>query len=208
MTMITTMTDHTDDGQPLAREGGDGSLSSGDTIKDENTEQYNWRNRGDKRTTFYASDADKHGFNEELFDRLWRYHVELDVIRGEDNVFEGSDNRGERDKRRLVENFSQQLEISESIQESAVAIALDADGRRFNKVGGLEAICLGSIVLAQNRWWEGKYREQALSGDADLEQILSYRIQNWEDSDGNKILPDICEQLDVNLSKTLKLLKQ
>ncbi len=60
--MITTMTDHTDDGQPLAREGGDGSLSSGDTIKDENTEQYNWRNRGDKRTTFYASDADKHGF--------------------------------------------------------------------------------------------------------------------------------------------------
>jgi hypothetical protein len=197
----------TKDGQPVAQKQGDGSLPSGEVIKDESINTKLATCELTAATNFYAEDADTRE-KELKFDRFWKYNNDIEVVRTSSQVFEGQDTRQERDKRCVIDSFNSELEVSDGIKEQAIAIALSADGRRFNKVGGLEALCLGAIVLAQNRWWQDQYEAVLKDDDAVLQEIMSTRIQEWTDSEGEQVVSQLANEYDIDLSQTLKLLKQ
>jgi hypothetical protein len=197
------MTNYTDDGQPIEQGQGDGSLGGTESEKDKNIETPTAKSEESAETTFHAKEAD----NTEKFDRFWKYNNDIAVVRTSSQVFEGQDTRQERDKRYVIDSLNSELEVSDTIKEQAIAIALSADGRRFNKVGGLEALCLGAIVLAQNRWWHDQYQDAIQYDNADFEKIRSNRIQEWTDSDGNKIVSQLADKFSVDLTQTLKFLK-
>lgn len=198
------MTNYTDNGQPIEQGQGDGSLSGTESEKDKNIETPTAKSEESAKTTFHAKEAD----DTEKFDRFWKYNNDIEVVRTSLQVFEGQDTRQERDKRHLIECLNSVLGVSDEIKERAITIALSADGRRFNKVGGLEALCLGSIVLAQNRWWQDQYEAVLKDDDAVLQEIMSTRIQEWTDSEGEQVVSQLANEYDIDLSQTLKLLKQ
>jgi hypothetical protein len=197
------MTNFTDDGQPIAYRQGDGSLGRNESGKDVDPETDTANSEETAATTFHAKEAE----DTEKFDRLWKYNNDIEVVRSKSAVFDGKDNRQERDKRYLIESFNSQLEVTDEIKEQAISVALSADGRRFNRFGGLEALCLGSLVLAQNRWLEDQCQDSLDDNNADFEEIWSHRIQEWTDSDGGEIVSQLTDEHDIDLSQTLKLLK-
>jgi transcription initiation factor TFIIIB Brf1 subunit/transcription initiation factor TFIIB len=91
------------------------------------------------RTSLEPSDADR------IPDRdFWK---ELKYI-NEDN---DRRNRTEEDKLKVANAVSSQLRLGESVKEEVERIAKLIDGRRFNHLGGLEALVIGVVAFAVNR---------------------------------------------------------
>lgn len=197
----------TKDGQPVAQKEGDGSLPGKEVNKDTPIDIKLATCELTAATNFHAKDTDTRE-KESKFDRFWKINNGIEVVRTPSVVFKGQDTRQERDKRQLIECLNSVLGVSDEIKERAVTIALSTDGRQFNKIGGLEALCLGSIVLAQNRWWKDQYQDALNDDNADFQEIRSHRIQEWTDSEGEKIVSQLANESNIDLSQALTLLKQ
>ena len=182
--------DTTDNGQQLDRQAGSGSLSRETKRRDETKETYTHTNNGRQDTTFHAYDLDDID-DERRFNRLWDLQNDYHHFRNADNIFEGKDNRGKRDKEKTVEAYGYQLDVPEYIIDRAKSIAVSVDGRPFNKYGGLRAIALAAIVVAQN---------ETLSD-------FTNRIQSWENNNGDSIVYELAEREDIDLQQSLSLIK-
>lgn len=156
-----------------------------DLILDDNILDYTHSNNGRKRTTFRTKSLkdDKYW----KFRRLWYYQNDYSVPNRE---YYGTDNRGEKDKKAIVEAYAGQLEVPKHVYTRAKLIAKSVDGRRFNRVGGIRAIALGAIVVAQNEQLDD----------------YSHRIQVWK-KDGERILSKLANKEGVDLSQSLSLIK-
>jgi hypothetical protein len=157
----------------------------GDIRLDDNVLDYTHSNNGRQRTTFRTDKlkGDKYW----KFQRLWYYQNDYSVP---DRKYYGTDNRGEKDKKAVVEAYAGQLEVPKHVYTRAKSIAKCVDGRRFNRIGGIRAIALGAIVIAQNEQLED----------------YSHRIQVWE-RDNERILSELANKEDIDLSQSTSLIK-
>ena len=128
----------TDDGQPVVAQGGDGSLTSGETLKDTNRPENRHAARGRQRTTFHASEAE----DSEKFRRLWKHQHGY--------YSDDTGKRAAQDKVRVAEALSDTLRLSDALKTDVKRLVRKCDGRAFNRIGGLEAVVLGAIAVAQN----------------------------------------------------------
>jgi hypothetical protein len=156
-----------------------------DLILDDNVLDHTHSNNGRKRTTFRTENLKGNKYWK--FQRLWYYQNDYSVPNRE---YYGTDNRGEKDKKAVVEAYAGQLGVPTHVYTRAKSIAKSVDGRRFNRVGGIRAIALGAIVVAQNEQLDD----------------YSHRIQVWK-KDGERILSKLANKEGVDLSQSLSLIK-
>lgn len=176
----------TEEGQPIVARGGDGSLTSGEALKDGNRPENRHAARGRQRTTFHAREAEDSG----KYRRLWRhqhgYH---------------SDDTGQRaakDKENVAEALCNPLRVSGTLKDDVKRLVRKCDGRAFNRIGGLEAVALGAIAVAQNTTIE----------DPDE---YENRIQVWEydHHDGDEpLFKALAEKHGVDWQKAIRKVKE
>jgi len=154
----------TDDGQPIIAEEGDGVLTGADCQQDRNSIETTMIPFYRANTTFHARDVD----DEEKWDNLWEHHHEWkrdDIAR-----------RTHMDKIRLTQALADHLALSRNQRGRVVAIAANLDGRRFNRIGGLNALALGAIGYV---------------GDQDADDFDDRIV-------GRDQFTQLCEQLDAD----------
>ncbi|QCS43011.1 hypothetical protein [Natrinema versiforme] len=129
----------TDDEQPVVAGKGDGSLTSGEALKDQDRPKNRHAAQGQQRTTFHADQAK----DSAKYSRLWKHQ------HGYYNDDTGK--RSNADKVKLAESLCDSLHLSTRLKDDVKRLVQQLDGRGFNRFGGLEALALGSILVAQNR---------------------------------------------------------
>ena len=163
----------TADGQPVVAEAGDGSLPSGEALKDVNRPENRHAARGQQRTTFHADDAD----NGEKYRRLWKHQ------HGYHNDDTGQ--RATDDKVRVAEALADALHLPDARKDDVKNLVQKCDGRAFNRLGGLEAVALGCIAVVDNqridteKQFENRIQVRYLS-DEDGERIYSHDLPRFK----------------------------
>lgn len=128
----------TDDGQPVVAQSGDGSLTSGEALKDDSRPENRHAARGPRRTTFHAREAD----DEQKYNRLWNRHQ---------GFYEDEENhRQAKEKADLTEALCDELHVPDAVTNHAKRLVAECNGRAFNRIGGVYAVVLGAIAVAEN----------------------------------------------------------
>lgn len=182
----------TDDGQPVVAHSGDGGLSSGDALRDNDCPENRHAARGEQRTTFHADEAE----DSAKFSRLWRhqhgYH---------------SDDTGQRaaaDKEKVAEALADTLRLSDALTADVKRLVRQCDGRAFNRLGGIYAVALGAIAVAQNETidtaeeFENRIQVRYIR-DHDGERIFSHDLPKFK---------HLAEKHGVNWGKAVRKMKE
>jgi len=125
----------TSSGQPVVAESGDGERSSLAVERDcsaENKERVIQFETA--RTTFYADSAG----DTDKWDRLWQHQHEW--------YSDDTGRRAHQDKIHLSQALADTLHLSDFQKRRVVNIVTTINGRRFNQIGGIEALALGAIA--------------------------------------------------------------
>lgn len=125
-------------GQPVVAAAGDGSLNSGKAIKDVDRPKDRHAARGQQRTTFHARDAD----NEGRYYHLWQRH--------HDYYNDPENHRQAKEKADITEALCDALHLPAAIRRRATRLVMECNGRAFNRIGGIYAVILGAIAVAEN----------------------------------------------------------
>lgn len=173
----TAASDHvgtTAEGQPVVAEEGDGALTGADCQRDRNAMETTVVPFSRANTTFHARDVD----DEEKWSNLWEHQHEWkrdDIAR-----------RTHLDKVRLTQALADQLALSRNQRGRAVSIAASLNGRRFNRMGGINGLALGAI---------------AYIGDQDAESFEDRII-------GRDRFNEICDKLDADGVRACRKIKE
>jgi hypothetical protein len=176
----------TDDGQPVVAQGGDGSLTSGEALKDTNRPENRHAAHGRQRTTFHAREAE----DSEKFRRLWKHQ----------HGFHSDDTgqRAAKDKENVAEALADTLRLSDALKADVKRLVRQCDGRAFNRLGGLEAVALGAIAVAQNN---------TIERPEDYEDRIQVREYDHHDGDA-PLFKALAEKHGVEWQKAIRKVKE
>ena len=125
-------------GQPVVAAAGDGSLDSGEALQDVDRPKDRHAARGQQRTTFHARDADDEG----RYYHLWQRH--------HDYYDDPENHRQAKEKADITEALCDALHLPAAIRRHATRLVMNCNGRAFNRIGGVYAVVLGAIAVAEN----------------------------------------------------------
>lgn len=156
---------YTNDGQPVVAEPGDGQLSDLDIKKDNGPEERVIPFKS-ARTTFHARDA----WDTEKWDRLWERQHQWDS--------DDTGRRTYRDKILLSKALANALSLSSNQKDRVVGIVANANGRRFNQAGGVEALALGAIAYIGEQDAE-EFEDRILGSDKFENLCDQHDVDGW-----------------------------
>jgi hypothetical protein len=154
-------------GQPVVAESGDGQRSAlavkRDRIVDNKKRLIQFETA---RTTFYAESAK----DTDKWNRLWKHQHEWN-----------SDDTGRRehqDKVHLSHALADSLHLSAFQKRRVVDIVTNTNGRRFNQIGGIEALVLGAIAYIGEV--DAKEIDDRIVGSESFEAICElHDVEGW-----------------------------
>lgn len=156
---------YTDDGQPVVAEPGDGQLSDLDIERDLGPEERVIPFKS-ARTTFPAREAE----DTEKWDRLWELQHQWD-----------SDDTGRRtfrDKLNISKALANALGLSGHQKDRVIGIVINTTGRRFNQIGGVEALALGAIAYVGEQ--DAEDIDDRILGSEEFEEICDqHGVDGW-----------------------------
>lgn len=156
---------YTDDDQPIVAEPGDGQLSDLDIERDVGPKERIIPFKS-ARTTFPARKAK----DTERWNRLWKLHHQWDS--------DDTGRRAYRDKINLSKALSNALGLSSYQKDRVVSIVAGTNGRRFNQVGGVEALALGAIAYVGEQ--DAKDIDDRILGSDEFEELCNqHEVDGW-----------------------------
>jgi len=156
---------HSNRGQPVVANPGDGQLSDLDIKKDVNSYERTIPFKA-ARTTFRANETEE----TKKWDRLWKYHHQWDK--------DETGRRAYQDKINLTKALASTFELSGYQKDRVIKIVDDLDARRFNQIGGIVALSLGAIAYVRDE--DAKTLDHRILGSDEFEEICDrHDVDGW-----------------------------
>lgn len=157
---------YTDRGQPVVAEPGDGQLSTLDINRDLGINERIIPFKS-ARTTFSARKAR----DTKKWNRLWKRHHQWDS--------DDTGRRTYRDKINLSKALASNLGLASHQKDRVVRIVANLDGRRFNQIGGVEALALGAIAYVRDK--DAKDLDDRILGSEEFEAVCDqHNVDGWD----------------------------